>query len=139
MAKRRSGAERAARETAKKHPKAFLTILILLVIVIAVCACLYFFVFRDEVDQFLASLQDPASSSEDDSHSHGGGTQVADGDVTEISSAGLSIHFLELGVANAGDCTLIKVGNTEVLIDAGAKKKYCSNSGYARLRCKILY
>lgn len=33
----------------------------------------------------------------------------------------LSIHFLELGCANAGDCVLIKAGDTEVLIDAGAK------------------
>ena len=34
----------------------------------------------------------------------------------------LSIHFLELGNEYAGDCTLIKVGNTEVLIDAGSRK-----------------
>ena len=36
-------------------------------------------------------------------------------------SGDLSFHFLELGNANTGDCTLIKVGNTEVLIDAGSK------------------
>ena len=34
----------------------------------------------------------------------------------------LQIHFLELGNDKAGDCTLIKVGNTEVLIDAGSTK-----------------
>ena len=34
----------------------------------------------------------------------------------------LQIHFLQLGNANPGDCTLIKVGDTEVLIDAGSKK-----------------
>lgn len=33
----------------------------------------------------------------------------------------LSIHFLELGNKYTGDCSLIKVGNTEVLIDAGSK------------------
>ncbi len=33
-----------------------------------------------------------------------------------------SIHFLELGNGNAGDCTLIKCGDTEVLIDAGSKR-----------------
>ncbi len=32
----------------------------------------------------------------------------------------LSIHFLYQGNAVSGDCTLIKVGNTEVLIDAGS-------------------
>lgn len=34
----------------------------------------------------------------------------------------LEIHFLELGNGNAGDCTLLKTGNTEVLIDAGSKR-----------------
>lgn len=48
-------------------------------------------------------------------------TPVGIGKLADISSADLSVHFLELGVSNAGDCVLIKVGNTEVLIDAGAK------------------
>lgn len=38
-----------------------------------------------------------------------------------VSSADLSIHFLELGNKYTGDCTLIKCGNTEVLIDAGSR------------------
>ena len=42
--------------------------------------------------------------------------------VEVVSNSELSIHFLELGNANAGDCTLIKCGNTEVLIDAGSKR-----------------
>lgn len=50
-----------------------------------------------------------------------GNAEIKNGEWTEISSADLSVHFLELGVANAGDCVLIKSGNTEVLIDAGAK------------------
>ncbi|MBQ4557844.1 MAG: MBL fold metallo-hydrolase [Clostridia bacterium] len=32
----------------------------------------------------------------------------------------LSVHYLELGNANAGDCILAKYGDTEVLIDAGS-------------------
>lgn len=133
MAKRRSRTERAAREAAKKHPKVFLTILILLVIVIAVCACLYFFVFKEEVDNFLHGLKDPSDSA------HSGGADLVDGDLKEISSADLSIHFLELGNKYTGDCTLIKVGDTEVLIDAGSRKdsagaiadyvgQYCSDN-----------
>lgn len=39
-----------------------------------------------------------------------------------ISSSKLSIHFIELGNKYTGDCTLIKCGNTEVLIDAGSRK-----------------
>ena len=41
---------------------------------------------------------------------------------TQVASGDLNIHFLELGNANTGDCTLIDVGNTEVLIDAGSKR-----------------
>ena len=40
----------------------------------------------------------------------------------DVITDDLSIHFLELGNEYAGDCTLIKVGNTEVLIDAGSRK-----------------
>ncbi len=38
-----------------------------------------------------------------------------------ITSQDLSIHFLELGNKYTGDCTLIKTGNTEILIDAGSR------------------
>ncbi len=55
-----------------------------------------------------------------------------------IVSGDLSIHFLEVGNKYTGDCTLIKVGDTEVLIDAGSRKgsaativpyiqKYCTD------------
>ncbi len=39
-----------------------------------------------------------------------------------IITENLSIHFLELGNKYTGDCTLIKTGDTEVLIDAGSRK-----------------
>ena len=41
---------------------------------------------------------------------------------TIISTSELSIHFIELGNKYTGDCTLIKCGNTEILIDAGSRK-----------------
>lgn len=41
-------------------------------------------------------------------------------DVKFIKNQELSIHFLELGNKTDGDCTFIKTGNTEVLIDAGS-------------------
>ena len=40
----------------------------------------------------------------------------------EIVTDALSIHFPFVGNKSSGDCTLIKVGNTEVLIDAGSTK-----------------
>ncbi|MBP5242220.1 MAG: MBL fold metallo-hydrolase, partial [Clostridia bacterium] len=58
----------------------------------------------------------PATERATATHATGG-----DYDETTIKSKELSIHFLENGTKYAGDCTLIKVGNTEVLIDAGAK------------------
>ena len=103
MAKRRNTtakkAARAAEKAAKKNPKAFYTaVAVLLVLAIVAGVCWYFFVYKKQ-DR----------------------TPVGVGNLAEISSADLSVHFLELGVHNAGDCVLIKAGNTEVLIDAGAK------------------
>ena len=56
----------------------------------------------------------------------------------EIVTDDLQIHFLETGNQYTGDCTLIKVGNTEILVDAGSRqasaktiteyvKNYCSD------------
>ena len=42
-------------------------------------------------------------------------------DVKVIKEKDLSIHFIELGNKYTGDCTLIKAGDTEVLIDAGSR------------------
>lgn len=50
-----------------------------------------------------------------ESGSSGGGT-------TDPAVAELNIYFPELGNGNAGDCTLLKTGNTEILIDAGSKR-----------------
>lgn len=63
---------------------------------------------------------------------------AGEGSEADIVSADLSIHFIELGNDYTGDCTLIKVGDTEVLIDAGSRQscaptikayidKYCTD------------
>ena len=41
--------------------------------------------------------------------------------VETMTTEDLSIHFLELGNKYTGDCTLVKSGNTELLIDAGSR------------------
>lgn len=48
---------------------------------------------------------------------------IAEGnlDVDVIKTQELSIHFLELGNKYTGDCVLIKVGDVEVLVDAGSR------------------
>ena len=52
------------------------------------------------------------------SHTHAVAGEI---NVETVKEQNLSIHFLELGNKYTGDCTLIKVGNTEMLIDAGSK------------------
>ena len=97
---RRSGVKRAAREAAKKHPKVFMAfIVIILVLAVIVGAYWYFFIYEKK--------------------ERPDGTQVGSGQLSEISSAELSIHFIAPAVKASGDSALIKVGDTEVLIDAG--------------------
>ena len=48
-------------------------------------------------------------------------TEMGDINVDLVKSKDLSIHFLELGNKYTGDCTFIKVGETEILIDAGSR------------------
>ncbi len=53
-------------------------------------------------------------SSSSDSESSSGFEEV-------VSTAELSIHFLELGNRYTGDCTYIQVGDVDILIDAGSR------------------
>ena len=53
--------------------------------------------------------------------SAGGGTGDTPGGETIVTDD-LQIHFLELGNKYTGDCTLIKVGDTEILVDAGSRQ-----------------
>lgn len=43
--------------------------------------------------------------------------------VISVDTADLSVHFIELGNKYTGDCTLIKTGDTEVLIDCGSREQ----------------
>ena len=56
----------------------------------------------------------------DDSSSGGGGS--VDPELPDDKTARLDIHFLELGNKYTGDCTYIKAGDTDILIDAGSRK-----------------
>ncbi len=64
---------------------------------------------------------DSSSDGSSDSSSDGSSDSSSDGDET-VEQEVLSIHFLELGNQYTGDATLIKVGDVEVLIDAGSRK-----------------
>lgn len=89
-----------------------------------------------EYYEYVKSLY--SDSPDDDSPDVDGvdAVQVNEGDLAEIGGSDLSIHFLELGNAYAGDCTLIKVGDTEVLIDAGSRKSSATTiTGYINQYC----
>ncbi|MDE6104584.1 MAG: MBL fold metallo-hydrolase [Clostridia bacterium] len=99
--------KRKVQKAAKNHPKLFLALAIIVFCIVAVIVVLYVL----EIGPFKHK-----------SNGGGGGNELGEGTVAEVSEADLSIHFLELGNKYTGDCTLIKCGNTEVLIDAGSRQ-----------------
>ena len=110
---------RAVEKTAKKHPVVFV-IIFLLVASIGLCCFLHWkgiihISFLDKIIPQQNKQENPL-----DIDTVGG--KFTEADITEVKSNDLSIHFLELGNKYTGDCTLIKTGNTEVLIDAGSRK-----------------
>ena len=90
----------------KKKNKKLKRSLYILVLVAILCFAFFYF---DGLG-YLKGLQNGSSSSSQSSSKE------------NIVTDDLSIHFLELGNAYTGDCTLIKAGDTEVLIDAGSRK-----------------
>ncbi len=57
----------------------------------------------------------------------GGDTAPGDTHNNVIIDGELSIHFLELGNNNSGDCIYIKAGENDILIDAGSRKNSADN------------
>ncbi len=107
--------EKAAK-AAKRHPKIAIAIAIIIVLLIAAALLLYFLM------PDLFKSPDDSGSGGVNGGGTGGNSNISTGQLTDITSSELSIHFLELGNKNTGDCILIKCGNTEVLIDAGSKQ-----------------
>ena len=97
-----------------KKSKKFLFLILVLLIALAI----FLYINREQV---IAAFNSAMSSEQEDSDSTPSGGQGS-GSGETILSDGLSIHFLELGNAYTGDCTLIKTGDVEVLIDAGSRK-----------------
>lgn len=86
---------------AKKRSSATTALFVLLLFAAALAAAYWYFrVYR----------QDPGGPENGGSSGEG-----------SVMTGELSIHFLELGNKYAGDATLIKIGDCEVLIDAGSK------------------
>ncbi|MBQ8685805.1 MAG: hypothetical protein IJ514_06520 [Clostridia bacterium] len=113
--KAEAAAKRAAKRTAKKHPVLFIVIVLLIVAIVGCCVLHKKGVIRIPfLDGILPQEQELNVDSK--------GGAFTQEDITAITDSDLSIHFLELGNKYTGDSTLIKVGDTEILIDAGSRQ-----------------
>ena len=98
-----------AKRIAKKYPVA--TIVFLLILTAVFLVALFYGYYQGWWDFVL----DPVDENAPPAHS-------ADGHNTVYNSDDVAVHFLELGNKYTGDCVLIDVGETEILIDAGSKR-----------------
>lgn len=94
--------KKAVRDAKKGNYGGIIGILLLVIVIIAVAVGGYYLGLFDFIF-------------EDDDHHDTTNPVVVDTD-------DLSIHFLELGNWYTGDCTYIKIGDTDVLIDAGSRR-----------------
>jgi len=140
MAKKRKSSggkrRRGAAAISAKQKKTLITIVAVIVaLVIAVAIITYFFfpdLFKKAQDAYLSYVETLYDDSTDDDPEGTAGRvseAPSSGDKEDIVSGAFSIHFLELGNKYAGDCTLIKCGDTEVLIDAGSRKNSAAAIG----------
>lgn len=103
---------KAASKMAKKDPKGFLIILIVVLLIVGLGIGGYFLYVRYLAPQNEGTSSEPESSLRSERPT----TSWAEGDVAPID-----INFLELGNKYTGDCTFIKAGDTDILIDAGSR------------------
>ena len=108
--------KKQAKKLAKKHP--ILTVIIILLVVAIVGCCVLHTQGIVHIPFLDGIFSDEEKHNHEQTQSQGGAFTAED--ITAIKSSDLSIHFLMLGNEYTGDSTLIKVGDTEVLIDAGS-------------------
>lgn len=141
MAKKKNSGRKGGAK-AKRRRNLYAAIATLVIIVVIAALILYFFfpdIFKKFEDAYHDYVKTLYYDSEDDDPA---GTQakisnpVPEGDLQGIANSEFSIHFLELGNKYTGDCTLIKCGDTEVLIDAGSRKNSAEAiNGYVAQYC----
>ena len=109
------------RRKRKKQNKALNLILF---IIFVICAVVIAYLYKDEIIAYLdVYLETDVETKEEEP--------------IIVVSDELQIHFLELGNKNAGDCTYIKAGDVDILIDAGSKKSSSSTiESYVDKYCK---
>lgn len=117
---------RKVKKLAKKYP---VLAVIAVILIVAIVGC---YVLHQKGIIHVAFLDNvfPTEQPQTEQPVEGDGVPTVESTSTEFSAQAianikgsqLSVHFLELGNKYTGDCTLIKAGDTEVLIDAGSRQ-----------------
>ena len=93
--------------------------LIVVAVILVLIAALIFGLYHIANDGGLSGLGIGPSTK---GNSSGGSGSSSKGDGAVVKSEGdLEIHFLELGNKYTGDCTYIRAGDNDILIDAGSR------------------
>lgn len=125
--KKPTKAQKQAAAYARKNPTVIIVIAVLLLVIAAAFIIFYllkpevFNRIRDEYSEYVRTLYGDSNDDDPEGYVSKKSDPVPEGEFASITEAEFSIHFLELGNKYAGDCTLIKCGDTEVLIDAGSR------------------
>lgn len=145
MATKKNSRKSSAKK--KKFLARVAAVVVTIILLLIIAAVVLYFFFPDT----FAKLYDKAraayleytktlyyDSGDDDPEGSEGVTSqpVPEGDLADIATSQFSIHFLQLGNKYTGDSTLIKCGDTEVLIDAGSRKSSATTiSSYINQYC----
>lgn len=100
-------------------------ILAIVVILVIAAIAVLLYLNRDKVRDYIDKWFDDISTSDEDSSRSESSDSLSGEDPShsEILTAGdVEIHFLELGNKYTGDCTYIRVGDIDILIDAGSRQ-----------------
>lgn len=126
-------AEKQAVEFAKNHKKGVVTAVCAVLVIIIAAALIVYFCFPelwkkalDEYAEYTKLFYGDSKDDDPEGTAARAPQEIASADQADIIDSEFSIHFLEVGNKYAGDCTLIKCGDTEVLIDAGSRKNSAS-------------
>lgn len=106
----------------RKHKNKTLNLILFIIFII--CLAITAYLYKDEIIAYLETYLEVENNPTED-------------EPTIVVSDELQIHFLELGNKNAGDCTYIKAGEIDILIDAGSTKSSSSTiETYVDQYCK---
>ena len=111
------GAKKRVRKQVRKQVKKhnLFPVILVVLLIVAALAALYFFVLKDSA---LFGFFKNNDGNEGGSTPQNNNANVQQG---VVEDGDLQIHFIELGNRYAGDCTYIKAGDTDILIDAGSR------------------